>query len=464
LLASNNDAIAAAVAANLGIWKAKGVNKDLSKVLSNSSKSDSVRQAAAEAMGALGLAETRMELIRLSKDGDTKSRFIATHGLAYADLTDAANSAAILLAANPENADPIALVSMFIQREGGVVTLGKALAQHTPHPTTVEKLAAFHRQTGQLPKTLAAIFTPTIITSLSEALLREDRKSLTADVEKLGLAAAGELVFRRQASACAACHGIGSVGPAIGPNLVAVGAAADTAYMIEAILEPNKSIAEHYENTMFMLNDGMVQTGVITHKTDREVVIRDSTIPDGEIHIPISNIRKTKTMASLMPAGLANQLTSRQEFLDLAKFLSQLGKPGHYANNESPVIRKWRVISEATPGVIPSEDEWWTPAYSKVNGELPATDLDESKVVYAQGYIEILVAGSVQLNLNNSRGLRLWIDGEEIKNPTAPIALTRGRKTLTFAVNQGKRGKSGLRVELAQAPGSKAKFKPEGGI
>jgi hypothetical protein len=35
------------------------------------------------------------------------------------------------------------------------------------------------------------------------------------------------------------------------------------------------------------------------------------------------------------------------------------------------VIRKWRVIA-APEGVLPSDDAAWLPAYSKVNGELPA--------------------------------------------------------------------------------------------
>lgn len=46
-------------------------------------------------------------------------------------------------------------------------------------------------------------------------------------------------------------------------------------------------------------------------------------------------VRDAVSEKSLMPAGLADQLHSRGEFLDLVKFISALGKPGEYANDES---------------------------------------------------------------------------------------------------------------------------------
>ena len=72
-----------------------------------------------------------------------------------------------------------------------------------------------------------------------------------------------------------------------------------------------------------------------------------------------------------MPASLADQLQNRSEFLDLAKFVSLLGKPGEYANDESPVLRKWRVISASEIGDLSDDDKDWLHAYSKVSGELP---------------------------------------------------------------------------------------------
>ena len=152
--------------------------------------------------------------------------------------------------------------------------------------------------------------------------------------------------------------------------------------------------------------------GAITFQSEKEVVLRDSALGGKEVKIPMDKVRKMKPMPSLMPAGLADQLKTRQEFLDLAKFVSLLGRPGPYANDESPVIRKWRIAPEEQPGTIPAGKAPWLPAYSMVNGQLPTTDLGRGKVVYARGYIDVLVAGNLKLRLNDTKGLRLWIQGK----------------------------------------------------
>ncbi|MDA7657388.1 dehydrogenase [Verrucomicrobia bacterium] len=463
-LASQDEAIAAAVAANLGAWNAVDSGDSLIEILNDHSRSDFLRAAASTALGELGETRFREALQELAETGDLRSRYIAVRGLAKADLLSAASATAGILGEDPGDFDPVGLVEVFLRRERGASLLEQELKEGVLHPLVVERVASFHRRTGQLPKSMASVFASGDSRSLSLALLREERVALTADVEERGDPVRGEMIFRRQSSSCAVCHGIGSVGPSIGPNLVAVGAAADTEYIVEAILQPNQSIAEHYENAMFMLHDGTVQTGVITHKSDKEVVIRDSTQAGNEIRIPTDSIRRTKILASLMPDGLVDQLKSRQEFLDLAKFVSRLGRTGPYANDESPVLRKWRVVSEEKPGVIPDEDAFWMPAYSMVNGELPAADLDLGDIVYARGVVEVLAPGAVVFDLNNLKGLSLWIDGQKVEDLSTPFELTQGRKTLTFAIDRKQRGSAGLRVQFAQAPGSSAKFKPEGGI
>ena len=75
-------------------------------------------------------------------------------------------------------------------------------------------VSRFHRDTGLLPDSLAEMFHPSTTSgSLSADLLAEDLDALTADVEKLGDPARGELVYRRKNVACTRCHAIGSAGP-----------------------------------------------------------------------------------------------------------------------------------------------------------------------------------------------------------------------------------------------------------
>lgn len=461
-LANRSDDYAKAVAVNIGVWKLTKGSADLLKVLRDESRAHAVRIAAAEALGNLGETKTLEDLRGMAASAELPSRYLATYGLLEADLLDAASSAAAILSEDPGNENPAELVSRFLRHRNGAGLLLKALKPEQLHPKVVKEVAAYHRRTGHLPKQLARIFAPAPSKSLSRLLLREDRKRLTADVISLGDPKRGEMIFRRQVTACAVCHGIGSVGPSIGPNLAAVGAAAEPSYMIEAILEPNKSIAEHYENVMLTLKDGSVHTGVIAHKDEKEIVLYDSAVAGQEIRIALAGLSNQRPLPSLMPEGLADQLKNRQEFLDLSKFLSVLGRPGPYANDARPFLRKWGVVA-GEAGEMPVEEANWRPAYSMVDGMLPSEDLGEGEVVFVRGFVNVLASGKLKLELNSAQGLRVWIDGTEVADLSAPIPAARGRKTLTFEIDREVRGKTGLRVLLL--PGDKSvKVQPEGGI
>src|SRR6056297_1921187 len=109
-----------------------------------------------------------------------------------------------------------------------------------------------------------------------------------------------------------------------------------------------------------------------------------------------------------------------------------LGKPGEYANDESPVIRKWRVIATSATGELPGEDAGWLPAYSKVRGELPPEDFPDGETVFARGFVQVLAAGVARLEVNSAEGLLLWVDGDPVSDVVAPIEFAKGRHTLTF--------------------------------
>jgi putative heme-binding domain-containing protein len=461
LLMHKDDGVAAAVADNMGVWKVAAAGPQLLSIFRDMHRATVVRRAAVLAVGRLSQKQLLEELVGLAGKSDLESRYMAARGLAIGDPGLGAKAAAALLAEDPKSAPVIPLVMEFVQRDLGANHLAKAMSKTKPHPKIIAMLAAFHRRTGQLPRSLASVFRTDSSASLSSDLRKEDRKALTADVAKLGDPKRGELIFRRRSTACATCHGIGPIGPAIGPNLVAVGAASTPDYVVEAILEPNRSIAEHYENVMIVLKNKQVRTGVVTFKSKAEVVLRDSVRVGKEIRISTSAIKTTTSLPSLMPAGLADQLKNRQEFLDLARFVSLLGRPGAYANDESPVIRKWAIVSG---DVGRKGDTAWLPAHSMVDGVLPASDLDIGKQVLARGFVNVQVAGSLKLKINDVKGLRLEIDGKPVADLMGAIDLKLGRRLFMFWIDRAARGEVGLRVELIGVEGSPAKFKPEGGL
>ena len=468
LLDNQNDEVAALAAENMGQWNAPKAGPALLSLIEED-RSPRVRRAAAVAAALMGKTEHIESLAALSRGPDIETRYAAVSGLVQGDVAQGVKAAAKLLTEDPGAADPVPLIQLILKDRKGSRSLADALSNVDPHPKVISRVAEFHRTSGQLPKNLAGLFQPepTGSSSLTEMLLAEDLDALTADVVKLGDAHRGEMIYRRRALACSNCHAIGSAGPEIGPNLVAVGAAATPEYMVESILKPNAAIAEHFENRLFTLKDGTIQLGVITFKSEQEVVVRDSAQAGREVRMAAADILKEQAMPSLMPAGLADQLRSRQEFLDLARFLSVLGRPGDFANDESPVIRKWRITAAPGNDAQPSDDDdAWLPAYSKVDGELPTSELaltgTESPVL-ARGFIDVQVAGGIELQINETKALKLSVDGKNIDDLTAPLALTKGRHSLTFSIDTKQRNDTGLRVELKAADDS-VKFQPEGGL
>ena len=461
LINHENETIAVLAATNLGEWDAAGSDELAS--LQDKSFPAAVRRALAVALAKTNSSRYGKKLEEIATKGDLETRYAAVAGLAHVDLNRGVNAAVDLMTEDPQDAHVVPVVEALLRYRNGGRLLSEAIQGSKIHPTVLASVSKFHRDTGLLPVALAKAFrASTTSGSLSAELLAENLDTLSADVEKLGDPAKGEMLFRRKTVACTSCHAVGSAGSTIGPNLVAAGAAAKTKYMVQSILLPNAAIAEHYETRTFLLDSGKVQTGIVTFRNDKEVVVRDSAQLGKEVRLAVDDIEDEIPAKSLMPAGLADQLQSRAEFLDLVKFISILGKPGEYANDESPVIRKWRVISASESGQLPAEDAAWLPAYSKVSGELPVEDYPTGDSVFARGFVNVLVTGTAKLDINNIDGLNLWVDGTRVDDLAAPIRLDRGRRTLTFEFKPSQR-ESGLRVEL-KAMDDVVKFQPEGGL
>lgn len=464
LLTHENESVAVLAATNLGRWGAAG-REEISG-LQGDSHSAAVKQALAVALAMTSSKRYTKTLEDLASKGDLDTRYAALVGLIHADVNRAAKVAAQLLTEDPQDSSPVPVVETFLQHRDGGRVLSESLQGVKIHPAVMASISKFHRDSGLLSNDLAEVFQPTAPRSLTADLIAENLEALTADVEKLGDPARGELVYRRKTVACTRCHAVGSAGPAIGPNLVAVGAAAKTKYLVQSILHPNAAIAEHYETRTFLLASGKVQTGIVTFRNKKEVVVRDSAQVGKEVRLAVDDIEDEIPAKSLMPAGLADQLKDRGEFLDLVRFISVLGKPGKYANDESSVIRKWRLISMSGRGDLqhvepPGEDAAWLPAYSKVSGELPPEDYPAGETVFARGFVNVLAAGKGRIEINSIDGMMFWLDGKRVNDLTGPIRLSRGRHTLTFGFRPDRR-KTGLRVEL-KALDSVVRFQPEGG-
>jgi putative heme-binding domain-containing protein len=270
-----------------------------------------------------------------------------------------------------------------------------------------------------------------------------------------------------------ACHAIAGAGGQVGPDMTSIGASAQVDYLVESILMPNKAVKEGYHALRVSTLDGKVVVGVKTREADGKLYLRTSE--DKEVAIPEKDIDEKAQSRSLMPDALADQLT-RQEFVDLVRFLSELGKVGPYAPNKARLVRRWQVIEPTrenvshiqrarAAAVVETPDAFvWSAAYSKANGEFPLdalpklvvwTGSDPIGLVRAQ--LDVMTGGPVKLKINGAAGLTLWVGATpvEVKDETV-VDLKPGLWALTFAVDLNKR-KDGLRVELEDVSGSPAR-------
>jgi putative heme-binding domain-containing protein len=289
-------------------------------------------------------------------------------------------------------------------------------------------------------------------------------------VTATGDPARGETVFRRKDQLCLKCHAIGGAGGQVGPDLSSIGGSAKVDYLVESLLQPNKAVKEGYHSTLVTTKSGKNLAGVKLRETATELVLRDAN--DAEIAIPLRDI-DTQTMGgSLMPDGLTDPLT-RSEFVDLVRFLSELGKVGPYSVGQSRVARRWQVL-EAGPatteslrangldGLIHDPSMIWTPAYSTVAGLLPVSEIPavgNARLGVVRTQLEATSPGKVALRLNAPKDVRLWLDRTPVDaGHLNAIEIPAGTHTLTLAFNHAP-GHDVLRAELDDVTGSPAKVR-----
>ncbi len=138
-----------------------------------------------------------------------------------------------------------------------------------------------------------------------------------------GDASRGKALFFGQTTLqCKTCHRIHDEGGRVGPELTTIGKKLSPDQILESIAEPSKTITQEYRTQLFQMNDGRTFSGIISSKTDQEIVLRDGQ--DKEIRLPASQIEQTGTQSqSIMPEGLLRDLTPQQA-ADLVEYLHAL--------------------------------------------------------------------------------------------------------------------------------------------
>jgi len=130
----------------------------------------------------------------------------------------------------------------------------------------------------------------------------------------------GEQIFAQ--IGCNGCHTVKSSEPLKGPFLGTIATTYRRAELAEAILVPDKTLAQGFVAHHFTLKDGTELDGFVVQEAAEAVTIR--TITAEERRLPLGDISaREKVQRSLMPEGLAAGLTLK-EFASLLDYLEAL--------------------------------------------------------------------------------------------------------------------------------------------
>jgi putative heme-binding domain-containing protein len=139
-------------------------------------------------------------------------------------------------------------------------------------------------------------------------------------VETKGDRKVGQELFTRQT--CVNCHTVSADEPLRGPFLGNIARTYKRRELAEAILVPNKSVAQGFVANSFVLKDGTELDGFVVQEAADKVVVR--TIAAQEVSIATAEIeQRKKSERSLMPEGLAANL-SVKELASLLDYLEAL--------------------------------------------------------------------------------------------------------------------------------------------
>lgn len=144
----------------------------------------------------------------------------------------------------------------------------------------------------------------------------------------VGNAKRGAEIFRE--ALCSRCHRAGATGPAIGPDLTFVARRFSRADMLEAMIDPSRSVAENYRNLSVATESGQVYVGRIVSAGDyRGEKLRlnvDPLRPGHVVEIDKKEVAEQRLHdSSPMPQGLLDGFT-RDEIADLLAYLEGEGR------------------------------------------------------------------------------------------------------------------------------------------
>jgi len=466
----------------VGLWKVKAQRAKLEAIAGTPEMAlPEDRSAALEGLALFGDAEAKKFIGGLcTANQKPEIRRLAIIALTGLDTSVAATHAAEFLSDAKAEQVLLDLYAAFLNRKAGVSAFAKALAGKKLNPEVAKLgLQAVRTSTLTVPELTDALIKAGGLNAARKPPTDTEVKALAADTLKMGDAIRGEAVFRRKELQCLVCHGIGGAGGQVGPDMTSIGASAQVDYLVESILLPSKAIKEGFHAIRVVTLEDKVHLGIKVREANGLLVLR--TAEDKEITIPVKDIAERGETKSLMPEGLTDTL-SKQEFADLVRFLTELGKIGPYAPSKARVVRRWQVIDPTGPNLElfrrnrvstaaePDVAFTWSPTYSRVSGDLPLAEQAKFSVwsntaeqTVLRFQLDVTTPGTTKLKLNSVAGLSLFAGFTPVEaKHEIVLDLKTGVQTITLILDRSKRTED-VRVELDDVPNSPARVAILGG-
>ena len=123
-----------------------------------------------------------------------------------------------------------------------------------------------------------------------------------------------------------ACHGHHLLAMRLAPDLTKIQPRLKDEDLADSILRPSRLIDKAFAQVNVITVTGKIYTGIRVAENDDEIVLRNLAQPE-PITIKQADIDEVvEARTSLMPANLARQLKSRDEFNDLLTYVIEIRK------------------------------------------------------------------------------------------------------------------------------------------
>jgi putative heme-binding domain-containing protein len=129
------------------------------------------------------------------------------------------------------------------------------------------------------------------------------------------------------ATTCRACHQMQGEGGAIGPDLTQLNSRFSAKDVLEAIINPDKTISDQYAATQYSMRNGSSVVGRLINEDKLNYYISQNPYtPEALTKVPKRNVIKAQlSSASIMFPGLINSL-NKEELKDLMAYIMAGGK------------------------------------------------------------------------------------------------------------------------------------------